>query len=333
MEDVGGPGQGGGGVKAMLNKIKEQFRDSHVQLPDGTVPKGKINITKKPTKDSVSIAQPVTESEGPSKAETQGVKAKLAELNSKFSNSFVKLPDGSVPSSSSTPKKQSSKLDSKPEPDIAVQDIPSSPSKKSAGATTFSDYPQKKKSNAGNETQELVYSDYETIHTFEEKQNSERRKSSIDMHNSSSRSAPNKIQAAGVSIPIHAHAATLGSTSSASAAMNPPPALLKGSRSSAQQQPDDPPRFLTTPRQVESKSVEKPELAAANVLQAAPAAASRTPTYGIGVSFKPDDKGYLQVILSSLSLSSKMLRFVMIVSGREIDTWWSRSQKWACVCW
>ena len=43
-----------GGVKAILNRIKEQYSESsHVQFPDGSVPKGKVNINRKP-KEGVS---------------------------------------------------------------------------------------------------------------------------------------------------------------------------------------------------------------------------------------------------------------------------------------
>ena len=48
--DVGGGGGGDsavqkpGGVKAMLAQLNSKYSDSHVQLPDGTIPTGKVNV-------------------------------------------------------------------------------------------------------------------------------------------------------------------------------------------------------------------------------------------------------------------------------------------------
>lgn len=43
-----------GGVKAILSRIKEQYRESHVQFPDGTVPKGKVVINNRKSKEVLS---------------------------------------------------------------------------------------------------------------------------------------------------------------------------------------------------------------------------------------------------------------------------------------
>lgn len=298
MEDVGGPGQGGG-VKAMLNKIKEQFRDSHVQLPDGTVPKGKINITKKVSKEPTTT-QPAS-AETPREAGAQGVKAKLAELNSKFSNSFVKLPDGSVPSSSSTPKKlPAAKLEKqdKPEEDLVVQDIPSTPSTQSEASTVYSDYPPKKKSIASLESSDTrVYSDYETINHSDAYE----KRTTIDAQNGMLRSPLRRGP-----YPNHSNAVAAAATSAASSGYNPPPALLeknKVTKASVLQQ-EETHRLISTPRPFvpENKTIDKiqPPLPVQSTLpkpvQISASSASRTPTYGIGVSFKPDERGYLEVL-------------------------------------
>jgi hypothetical protein len=87
------------GVKAILNRIHEQYKDSHVQLPDGTVPKGKVAMSRT-TKESTIACSSTTAASAFSNTPfntAQGVKAKLAEINSKYANSFVMLPDGTVP--------------------------------------------------------------------------------------------------------------------------------------------------------------------------------------------------------------------------------------------
>jgi hypothetical protein len=284
MENEGGPGQPGGGVKAMLNKIKEQFRDSHVQLPDGTIPKGKINITKKTSKEPIPRSQPAT-AETPKGAGGQGVKAKLAELNAKYSNSYVQFPDGSVPSSSSTAKKmvvRSDKEDRVVQEPI-VPDIPSTLSIQSETNTIFPDNTLEKKSADQGSNGTRIYSDYETI---------EEAISTGD----------DKLQYPGRSI-----ATPVASAAAVSAVYHQPPALLernKGTRPASQVQ-EEPLRLISTQRQVmsdNSRIIERQQQTPTvtvpvktHTTQSQIPGALHTPTYGIGVSFKPDEGGFLEV--------------------------------------
>jgi hypothetical protein len=92
-----------GGVKALLKQLNSKYSDSHVQLPDGTVPGGKpVPLVRSKSKFSNqgtngnenSVPKPAVDGAGGS---ASGVKARLAEINSKHKNSFVRLPDGTVP--------------------------------------------------------------------------------------------------------------------------------------------------------------------------------------------------------------------------------------------
>lgn len=104
---------GAGGVKALLKSLNSKYADSHVKLPDGTVPTGKPAIPAGNQRsrsgralgssgggglDATRLqedASPATEGGG--RGGASGVKARLAEINSKHKNSFVRLPDGTVP--------------------------------------------------------------------------------------------------------------------------------------------------------------------------------------------------------------------------------------------
>jgi hypothetical protein len=93
---------GAGGVKALLNKLNTKYTESHVTLPDGTT----VQATQSGRKFSTPKRQPKADQEAtggnadgsaaPASAGASGVKARLAEINSKYTNSHVKLPDGSV---------------------------------------------------------------------------------------------------------------------------------------------------------------------------------------------------------------------------------------------
>mmetsp|Transcript_187 Transcript_187/g.513 ORF Transcript_187/g.513 Transcript_187/m.513 type:complete len:397 (+) Transcript_187:113-1303(+) len=106
--DDGGPAveegvSGAGGVKALLKNLNTKYADSHVQLPDGTVPTGKPKIAtpqrKKPLprRDDDPPPDGGAGGAGGDGGELSGVRARLAEINSKHKNSFVRLPDGTVP--------------------------------------------------------------------------------------------------------------------------------------------------------------------------------------------------------------------------------------------
>ena len=114
-----------GGVKALLKQINNKYSDSHVQLPDGTVPnpKTKPQIAKSKKKgaenDLKSSENNLENNSNEAAADGNGVKAMLKEINSKFSNSFVQLPDGSIPTKqAAVPKASTSGQD---EEDIATE--------------------------------------------------------------------------------------------------------------------------------------------------------------------------------------------------------------------
>ena len=85
-----------GGVKALLKQLNNKFGDSHVQLPDGTVPTKKIAIAPKkalpsaPQEGHHANGGVVSDASSPPK----GVRAMLQK---EVKSSFVKLPDGSTP--------------------------------------------------------------------------------------------------------------------------------------------------------------------------------------------------------------------------------------------
>ena len=297
-----GPGQAGG-VKAMLSRIKEKFRDSHVQLPDGTVPKGKLNINKRTAQPKETAPTIPAEAERVrSEAAPQGVKAKLAELNSKFSGSFVQLPDGTVPKSFSTPKKADAKAGrQEKQGDIAAQEIPTTPQSKN-GEAIYSDYPPRKGSSAVEDGHSRVYSDYETVTVFSQEGRMpavDRTASSKDVDNRYVKTPFKSSHVPGYESAYSNHGNALAVTSSA--VFNPPPALLdrnKGTKYATQSIPDDAGQPLNSSGHYisENKSAEKHLIvASAQSQQATAATGSRVQTYGIGVSFKPDEKGYLEV--------------------------------------
>ncbi len=91
-----------GGVKALLKQLNSKYSDSHVQLPDGTVPGGKpVSLVRSKTKPGGLGGSNGNENSLPKSGDggggASGVKARLAEINSKHKNSFVRLPDGTVP--------------------------------------------------------------------------------------------------------------------------------------------------------------------------------------------------------------------------------------------
>ncbi len=308
-----GPGQGGGGVKAMLSRIKEQFRDSHVQLPDGTVPKGKLNIGKRTAQPKESAPTVPAEAETTrigSEAGPQGVKAKLAELNSKFSGSFVQLPDGTVPKSFSTPKKADVKVGrQEKQVDMTAQEIPTTPqSKNSETSNIYSDYPPRKGSSAVDDGNSRVYSDYETVTVYSQEGRPpavDRKVSSKDAENGYVKTPSKSSQVPAFESAYSNHGNAMAGTSSA--AFNPPPALLdknKGTKAASQTITDDSSRPLNLSGHYisENKSAEKHLIvASAQLQQGTPVTSSRVQTYGIGVSFKPDEKGYLEVMLHFFS--------------------------------
>jgi hypothetical protein len=330
-QEVLGPGQGGG-VKAMLSRIKEQFRDSHVQLPDGTVPKGKLNIGKR-THQPKESAPTVPSEKVHSEAGPQGVKAKLAELNSKFSGSFVQLPDGTVPKSFSTPKKALVKPEHQEKDYITAQEIPTTPQSKqtSEEGTIFSDYPPRKGLTAVGDghSHSRVYSDYETVTVYSH----ERRTPSIDRRESFQDAENGHVKTPSKTSPVPAFESSYLNFGSAVAvtsasAFNPPPMLLdksKGTKVANQPNSEVAARPLNTSGRYisENKSAEKHLIVASSQLQPA-TASSRVQTYGIGVSFKPDEKGFLEVILKFYCIGkSSVLSLSCYIAGGEVDTRWS----------
>ena len=85
-----------GGVKALLKQLNNKFGDSHVQLPDGTVPTKKIAIAPKKALPSAPQEGHYANGGGVSDASSppKGVRAMLQK---EVKSSFVKLPDGSTP--------------------------------------------------------------------------------------------------------------------------------------------------------------------------------------------------------------------------------------------
>lgn len=118
-----------GGVKALLQQLNHKYTDSHVKLPDGTNLEAssgrKFATPKKPARWEVggggSPAQPADDgaARGGSGGGASGVKARLAEINSKYTaGSHVQLPDGSVLSA-----KRPASNEEKPS-EASTQDLP-----------------------------------------------------------------------------------------------------------------------------------------------------------------------------------------------------------------
>jgi hypothetical protein len=297
-QDEPGPGQGGG-VKAMLSRIKEQFRESHVQLPDGTIPKGKLNIGKRTLQQPKVSAPIATEVKlVRSEAGLQGVKAKLAELNSKYSGSFVQLPDGTVSRSVSTAKKAAAKDEREEnQDDIAAQDIPIiSQSGMRVESNIFCDYPPGSLSIVDDRQNSRVYSDYETVPTYSQERqtpNGERRETSQEEENGYPKTSSKTFAAYESSYSNYDSALAVTS----SVPFNPPPLLLdkkKGSKLATWPTSEDYSRALNISGHYyvsEHKSAKKHLMLASSRATAI--------AYGIGVSFKPNEKGHLEVSDSS----------------------------------
>jgi hypothetical protein len=86
-----------GGVKALLKQLNNKFSDSHVKLPDGTVPTPAKKTFVKPA-PARQIGQPAASqqqdsAEGGDASPPKGVRAMLQR---EVKSSFVKLPDGST---------------------------------------------------------------------------------------------------------------------------------------------------------------------------------------------------------------------------------------------
>jgi len=89
-----------GGVKALLQQLNNKFSDSHVKLPDGTVPTPakKNTFVKRSDLPAREIGQPAASqqqgsAEGGDASPPKGVRAMLQR---EVKSSFVKLPDGST---------------------------------------------------------------------------------------------------------------------------------------------------------------------------------------------------------------------------------------------
>ena len=102
-----------GGVKAMLAQLNSKYSDSHVQLPDGTVPTARVNIPskkkwEKPSSSNGQSSDARGERGGGGQGgapgdDTGGVKARLAAIKMQHKDSFVRLPDGTIPEKKTAP--------------------------------------------------------------------------------------------------------------------------------------------------------------------------------------------------------------------------------------
>lgn len=104
-KEEGGSVKASGGVKAMLAQLNSKYSDSHVQLPDGTVPTTRVNIGggKKKGYESGGTQKGQGSPDGGDAGGggagegEGGVKARLAAIAATHKDSFVRLPDGTVP--------------------------------------------------------------------------------------------------------------------------------------------------------------------------------------------------------------------------------------------
>jgi hypothetical protein len=90
-----------GGVKALLKQLNNKFGDSHVKLPDGTVPTPakKPFTPKAPNRVNrdYGLAPQANLQIGPGGDDASPPKGVRAMLQKEVKSSFVKLPDGSTP--------------------------------------------------------------------------------------------------------------------------------------------------------------------------------------------------------------------------------------------
>jgi len=92
-----------GGVKALLKQLNNKFGDSHVKLPDGTVPTPKKPFAPRTAVNRAAVREPSQQGGDDGTSPPKGVRAMLQK---EVKSSFVKLPDGSTPKVPLVVKKQ-----------------------------------------------------------------------------------------------------------------------------------------------------------------------------------------------------------------------------------
>jgi hypothetical protein len=106
--------QRGGGVKALLKQLNNKYGDSHVQLPDGTVPTKKTFVPKTPAAPARTEPTAQDGQDGSASSKTSPPKGVRAMLQKEVKTSFVKLPDGSTPAKKLSVKKRQDEEGGKP---------------------------------------------------------------------------------------------------------------------------------------------------------------------------------------------------------------------------